>query len=261
LSWAFQILPYLEAQQVYNIRTTADISRTSVPMYFCPSRRGPTRHPIEGTYLMDYAAAVPSRSLGERPPTPDYAAPHPSMGSLGCARLEFWSSIGGAFRFESDMGSRDISQFPAYVGHMGVIVRSGWCATCPKGSQDKKFYTRISFHQITDGSSNTLVLGEKWLQPQYYEVGDWHDDRGWSDGWDPDTLRSTMCPPSRDLNVIGSTPGRDGFPYAFGSAHPEIFNVGFADASVRSLGYSIDLNVFNHLGHRSDGETVNLEAL
>jgi hypothetical protein len=144
----------------------------------------------------------------------------------------------------------------SFTGHWGVIVRSNFCAPCDSGKQITGFYTKISFNQITDGSSSTLVVGEKKLQPSLYDIGDWYDDRGWTDGWDPDTMRSTVCFPSPDSDSILTAEA-----YKFGSAHSAGFNAGFADASVRTLGYDIDIDIFNCLGHRSDGQTIDNENL
>jgi prepilin-type N-terminal cleavage/methylation domain-containing protein len=58
LSWAYQILPYREAQDVHSntkdntttgVRGTEILRSTLVPMYNCPSRRGPTRWVGAGT--------------------------------------------------------------------------------------------------------------------------------------------------------------------------------------------------------------------
>ena len=49
---------------------------------------------------------------------------------------------------------------------MGVIVRSNYCATCTPDKQIVGWYKRIGFRQITDGSSNTMVLGEKRLRSE-----------------------------------------------------------------------------------------------
>jgi len=48
--------------------------------------------------------------------------------------------------------------------------------------------------------------------------------------------------------------GLTSFGYDFGSPHPSGMNAGFADASVHSISYDIDRELFNRLGHRSDGE-------
>jgi hypothetical protein len=141
-----------------------------------------------------------------------------------------------------------------------VIVRSNYCSACSADKKSIGWYTKVSFENIEDGSSNTFVLGEKRLQPVNYLIGDWHDDRGWTDGWDPDTLRCTHCQPAPDQDIAGQ-PGASALPYSFGGAHPEMFNGGFADASVRTIRFDIDVVVFNYLCHRSDGETIDLETL
>jgi hypothetical protein len=38
-------------------------------------------------------------------------------------------------------------------------------------------------------------------------------------------------------------------------------NGGFADASVRTLRYDIDIEVFNFLGHRADDQVINEGSL
>src|SRR5436853_1181680 len=58
LGWGYQILPYLEQGAVRNITTTDQIASVSIPMYNCPSRRGPTKY--DGKfYLTDYGSAQP----------------------------------------------------------------------------------------------------------------------------------------------------------------------------------------------------------
>ena len=86
------------------------------------------------------------------------------------------------------------------------------------------------------------MLGEKRLHPNNYESGDWHDDRGWTDGWDPDTIRSTSYPPGQDTNdnAIGVGGQQLDIAFCLGSAHSGAFNSAFADASIHPLNYSID---------------------
>jgi prepilin-type N-terminal cleavage/methylation domain-containing protein len=266
MSWAFQILPYLEGQAVYNLKTNADLQATAIPMYYCPSRRPPTKSPITLAYLMDYAAAVPLRSRGELGDTGFTNAIAPlSPGSTmtrACNTEPVWSGAGGP-HFESDIekqtdpGQTTVGKMGTnYTGHQGVIVRSNFCGPCSAGKQTTGFYEKISFNKIVDGSSNTLVLSEKKLQPSLYEIGEWSDDRGWSDGWDPDTLRSTICQPRPDADTsVGAES------VSFGSTHPAGINGGFADASVRLIRYDVDLELFNRLGHRSDEEPIDLGAL
>jgi prepilin-type N-terminal cleavage/methylation domain-containing protein len=258
MSWAFQILPYLEQGALHNNGITAVVQNTPVSLYNCPSRRGPTPYdnpddnPDKGpSYLMDYAGAQPATSqsftnLASRyVPTRDYT---------NCARVDaaFWSPNG--FNFPA-----------ANAVYDGVIVRSPWArsaaaATCGPNPAPGSFLkdvpdrpTRLA--QITDGTSNTLVIGEKYVHSEYYQGGkpeggaDPSDDRGWLDGWDPDTMRCTMAAPLND-----STPKelcateKWGQSYMFGSAHAAGFNCVFADGSVHSISYDVPIDVFNSLG-------------
>jgi prepilin-type N-terminal cleavage/methylation domain-containing protein/prepilin-type processing-associated H-X9-DG protein len=275
LSWAYQVLPYLEEGAVHGLRTTQQIQETSVPQYFCPSRRGPTRHILSGAYLMDYAAAVPARSRGQWTKAggtnydANYLAMLPSgIDTAGCDKEEFWGYRGGPIHGDKFNFARPV---PAYVGFLGVIVRSDrWAFGNPNSPNSTGFYTPITFAKITDGSSNTMVIGEKWLEPVGeglvgtdvrggYLDGDWHDDRGWSDGWDPDTLRCTICKVMADRDIPPEERRLAGF--RFGSAHSSGFNVGFADASVQWLNYDIDQEIFNRMGNRMDDELINRESL
>jgi hypothetical protein len=209
---------------------------------------------------MDYAAVVPSRTRFERPATPDWLATSASHGIRGCnfsGDGEFWSTANGAFRFENDL-----KNLPAtgILEPKGVINRSSFCQPCAAGKQIMPWANRISFDDIEDGSSNTLVIGEKRMEPSLYTGGAWYDDRGWTDGWDPDTLRSTFCQPGPDQDTTGMV-GASSLPYAFGGRHTGAFMGGFADASVRPIRFDIDIEVLNYLGHRSDGQTIDQSTL
>jgi len=164
---------------------------------------------------------------------------------------------------------------------MGVIVRTDWsigaeqrsCRTVNNTADDQSFGNTppVTMAMIEDGTSNTLLIGEKRLASSRYETGDWHDDRGWSDGWDPDVARSTAYPVRQDVIVpsddkalaaaAGGSSVNRFYGFCFGSAHPGGINMSFADGSVHTINYEVDLELFNRLGHRSDGVAVSLEDL
>ncbi len=131
--------------------------------------------------------------------------------------------------------------------YYGIIIRSGLTRMTTPGS-------------IRDGLSNTLLIGEKMVLTSKYETGDWCDDRGWTDGWDPDLVRSTAYKPYMDQESP-SIPDGQNHGYHFGSAHQGGMNAVFGDGSVHMVSYSIDGNVFNHLGHGSDGSIHGASSL
>ena len=108
---------------------------------------------------------------------------------------------------------------------------------------------RVTINDVTDGLSNTLVIGEKRLNPAQYYVGCWYDDIGFTDGWDNDIVCITTLGLARD----GGTTA-----YMFGSAHPSGMNAVFGDGSVRLVSYDITPITLTQLGDRRDGSVVSL---
>jgi prepilin-type N-terminal cleavage/methylation domain-containing protein len=262
ISWAYQILPYLEEQAVHNLRTTGQLQESPVTIYNCPSRRGPTRHVTTLAFLMDYCAVVPAPSRSEIGDIAfnKYLERVSAYDDLwGCERREFW---GGPNVPRLTYVSKD-SMGTKYRGFLGTIVRSDlWVED--SGSQiTTGFYVKISVAKITDGTSKTLVISEKRLHPSLYITGAWHDDRGWSDGWDPDTLRSTICSfgPDKELVDANNATEVDVAGLRIGSAHVSGMTAGFADGSVRTLSYDVNQELLNRMAHRRDGETIDTEGL
>jgi prepilin-type N-terminal cleavage/methylation domain-containing protein len=133
---------------------------------------------------------------------------------------------------------------PQNAPYRGLIVRSG-------------FRRKSNAASATDGLSNVLAISEKWLNRNNYSVGDWHDDCGWGDGWDPDIVRYTGFRPIKD--ATSSPYGWEG--YQFGSAHPAGIMSLLGDGSVRMIGFQVDATVFNNLGNCSDGSVIPQNAL
>jgi len=101
------------------------------------------------------------------------------------------------------------------------------------------------------------MVGEKRLWANRYNTGDWHDDKGWADGWDPDTVRSTNHKVGRDL--VHGTPGAPGdrdYGHQFGSAHEAGLHAVFADGAVHRIAYDINPQIFDNMGDRRDGLSV-----
>ena len=119
----------------------------------------------------------------------------------------------------------------------------------------------INFSSITDGTSNTLLIGEKWLYVDWYDErttgdGSCIDNEGWCNGWDNDSVcfsstgRNQPLPPIQDTQ-IGPACG-----FVFGSAHAGGFQSVFCDGSVHFLQYDINIATWVNLCSRNDGQEV-----
>ncbi len=281
-SWAYQILPFIEQDNLYklsdimpvgatpatavnviplwpdssqykgypqgsyaiNVDTTAGpVRQTPVRVYNCPSKRASQLYPGVGG-MVNFI---------------DYCAVHPwSVPMTVYSDGETWSDIGSS-----------AMTWWGQDGWHGVIVprRAG----------------KIGIAQIQDGTSNTIMVGEKFIPPQFYQGG-WDTDHyglvggGWVDdrrscasGISPAGAAAVTQPgqninlsnPARDtnLNLIPTTPPNNDWRSIFmmGSAHPAGMNAVFADGSVHNVKYGIDSQVFNALGNRDDGTTLHTD--
>ena len=197
------------------------------------------------------ACAAATRDDGQGHPLGlnDYAAPlwkdstaGAGLGGTSPGCWNFWNDATG------DLVDHPYYRNTAFVrgGKAGVAFRPGRMA------------------EITDGTSMTLIMAEKFVDPSRYEpvsvpldppAGPWptlsFSDNGYYGGWDWATVRCSMYGPIQDQ------------PYAaiaywqmFGSAHPEGVNAAFADGSVRTINFTIVNSVFQLLCRKNDQRVI-----
>lgn len=105
----------------------------------------------------------------------------------------------------------------------------------------------ISFRDITDGSSNTFMIGEKGVE--YYETLSQQFRWGWH------SARSTVV----RLNkfVGGTVPGIYSDTNAnFASDHTGGGHFALGDGSVRFVSENIDFTLYKNIGDRADGNVI-----
>jgi prepilin-type N-terminal cleavage/methylation domain-containing protein len=231
-NWRYQILPYIEQDNVFNQTSDTKVRLSTLALFNCPARRPPTV--IGAVILTDYAGnSGPTWCPANEPAT--------------------WT---------------------------GVIVPSevfngGWQPVGP-----------VTITSITDGTSNTLLLGEKFVtSDNYASAQEWGDNNSWTNGNSWITTRNAIHQPRQDTRESVATkevappnaraPGINGrcgpwglgpvgsgggyYDY-WGSAHPAGFNAALADGSVRLIRYSIPLPVLQALSGRADGQTIDANA-
>jgi hypothetical protein len=135
------------------------------------------------------------------------------------------------------------------------------------------YRSEVSIAQISDGTSNTIFVAEKFMRPDQYETGDsCVDNNSLFQGNDWDTNRWVVGGRVRGSNHLNPTSadeldrtkilqrmplqdrlGDDSCQRRFGSSHPAGFYASLCDGSVQFIEYAIDEWVYYSFGSRDDG--------
>jgi prepilin-type processing-associated H-X9-DG protein len=245
--WIYNVLPFIEQGAFHDVgagRSAAEKNalwtkavETPIPVLFCPARG------------------------------PPMACPPPA-----------WMTVGGIEQF------RNVTYSPTMrLAHNDYAINCGWMRwgpyapppnlpvpnphnDSPDGMLGARLATgcraKVYMMSITDGTSNTYLIGEKYAQPEQYGTSE-DDSYGGSayGGHDFNTARYTSFlvdfttglgmawPPHRDEVGFGAC-------MAFGSAHAHSLNMAFCDGSVQPISYAIDGKVHACFGHRHDGKVI-----
>jgi prepilin-type N-terminal cleavage/methylation domain-containing protein len=215
--WVYQILPYVEQRNLYLVTTSKSgcekMVGTPLAIFNCPSRRlgGPFTDSSTFKNFGGFKVTKVARS--------DYAA---------CC---------------GDTSSDELFAGPNTLAQ-GNNPNYGW----PNTSKfNGVIYQRsqTTFPAIQRGSSNTYLIGEKYLNPNNYQNGaDPGDNECMYVGMDNDLMRTTDYAPRRD------TPGYTNS-YMFGSNHDVGLNMLHCDGSVEFVNYSIEMSVYKPMGSRN----------
>jgi prepilin-type N-terminal cleavage/methylation domain-containing protein/prepilin-type processing-associated H-X9-DG protein len=141
-------------------------------------------------------------------------------------------------------------------GRDGVIVRR------PNGQPNRSVSVRTG-KQIKDGSSKTMLAGEKCLNIGLLGQSQTDDDSGYWDGWDWDIVRWAYLAPTpdwNDPNPIRAHSGMSTRHGAFGGSHPGAFNAALVDGSVRTVDFLVDINTFKAFCSRNDGAVIDFTS-
>lgn len=225
LGWPYQILVFIEEETVWDIPDFNQMARQLISTYACPSRRSPKVLPPFGPSVgrgsMDYAG---------NGGTDDGRTVFDGRAIVPCVpeRCISWSRPGN--------------------GRDAPLTRR------PDGKDDRG--SSVKTAMITDGLSNTLLVGEKCMNIGLLEYDQTDDDAGWVEGWDWENIRWSYLQPQpdfRDSSVAVRHSGYTTEHSSFGSSHPGSFNTAFCDGSIRTVDYSIDGRTFQQMGSRDDG--------
>jgi prepilin-type N-terminal cleavage/methylation domain-containing protein/prepilin-type processing-associated H-X9-DG protein len=262
--WLYNVLPHIEQQVLHDLGLGAGVwsgpakklahgQRMAAPLsvFYCPTRRAPLAYPWTDWDLAnaDPKTVVPiaghadyAGNGGDFYTDPDNPA------------AAAWSSI------YTCAGPNNTTEVENPPGQMTSMARTTFANVAKVATGIMYCGSMVTMADVTDGASNTYLIGEKYLNPDSYFTGNDGTDNGpalqgdnadivrWS-GWRPDN----HWPPMQD------TPGNAA--WCFGSAHAAGFNMAFCDGSVQSVSYVIDLETFHLLANRKDGLPVDAKNL
>lgn len=224
--WIYNILLYVEQQPLRGLGLSADptakadgltqLTQTSFPLLLCPSR-GP-------------ALLLPTNPI---------VVPRNANWQAQVAKTDYAVNEGDYITGTHE-GPTTLQQ-----GDSGAFA---WAdTTLATGIAFQR--SQVSPAGVTDGLSNTYLLGEKYVSVTgYYDHSDSGYDQSAYSGVDLDINRWVLDPPLHDADAIEER--------RFGSAHPGGCQMVLCDGSVRTISYQIDAEVHRRLGNRMDGKPL-----
>lgn len=212
---------------------------TPMPTFYCPSRRPPAT---------SYGGAEEIRNANLPP------------GNL-FAKTDYAANGGSHFAFEEGPPLDCLTKYPNcnFGGYIKAIIAQNF-----NGVIVPRFSVKL--RQIEDGTSNTLLIAEKYVNSQFYDaeigykINSCSDNNPVFNGYDWDNVRWTKT--AQPMNGNEYTPTKDnaatdlGCSTRFGSAHDAVFYAAMCDGSVRGISYDVDRGEFQLMGMRSDGGAI-----
>jgi prepilin-type N-terminal cleavage/methylation domain-containing protein len=255
--WNYNVLPYLEQGALHDLGINEGMGGTStrraffrrvqipVATFICPSRRPAIAYPyITSAGLNVFVNVSPQPVVVGRS---DYAA---NAGECPYLPYVVNACQPGSLAAGDNLSPTAPGGWSDYPGNKvnGVVG----------------LHVMVKLGDITDGTSNTYMVGEKNLDPDYYSSGtSLGDNQAWDVGWTADNVRIVGIigsTPPPDCQPLQDTPGSDPS-INFGSAHPAGFGMAFCDGSVAFISYSIDAESHRRLGARDDGQPVDAKKI
>jgi prepilin-type N-terminal cleavage/methylation domain-containing protein/prepilin-type processing-associated H-X9-DG protein len=230
----YNTLPFMEQQTLYSTgaglgpgrpsnpkgQQLLQMIQTVIPSLNCPSRRQPMAYVVRGNrdWMRNTA----------RPPIREATWFRADYG-VNAGGLRIFYGQGPATQAQGENGN---GFNPATADANGISTQR----------------SQVKMSQITDGTSNTYMVGDKYLNPDNYNTGDDYSNDEPALGADDYDLHAWGDQlPARD------TPGLALF-WSFGGAHAPGFNVAMCDGSVRLESYQIDAGVHLRQANRLDGQ-------
>ena len=239
-TWTFSMLPFLEQNALFMVGMTgkaeacerkenSEVLETSLACFMCPTRNEFQALPLGVT---DY---LNSNFTGSQGAKSDYAA------NYGTTVMK----IGNAISYETPEDEITSPEEPT-----GVIFDA----------------SAVTIGDITDGTTNTYLIGEKFVYSDQYEQAGPGDKAsmyaGIADNDSNSNFRSAGVLETKEWFLptqdAAQTEANQGAWRGFGSAHAGSFGMAMCDGSVQRISYEIDGETSARLADRKDGHLLPL---
>lgn len=253
--WAYSILPYMEEQALFDagnrlseLETLYDFDdsnnpaenhylrlvTTVVPFFNCPTKRVAMLYPMDPIHKL----------LANNAP--------------GCSSATDCRVARGDYLVNS--GNTDAGDV---AGPTMSFSKPLYPRRLPLQRQNGISYARseVRFKDITDGASKTIMVGEKYQNPNFYETGyDHFDNQCVYSGHDSDNNGYTGDETGTPIVATALMPRRDqqgaSLPHRFGSAHVEGLHIAYCDGSVHFVEFGVSGRIWYTLGGRDDADKM-----
>lgn len=233
LTWPVLLMQYMEQQNLYRqfdlkslyANQSPNVIAQSVDVMLCPSRR-----------------SGPMLSIDERDDR--------LTGAVG----DYAGNAGTHLHHPS-------FQWALFNEEVDGVFNSGFRRDNPVSNSRlvEPIKGRYGFHNLIDGSSNTIFIGEKFVNSNDLGRSGGAGDGCIYNGDEPGTFMRlgggylTLAKSPNQEITVGLTP-------VFGSAHPDIVNFVLGDASVQTYSVNLDGDTLFQLCSRNDGTTIDSSA-
>ena len=269
--WIYNLLPFVEQGNLHAIGSDGNPAAATNPQRLA---------------VKDFVLPQPIDTINcpsRRPNIPYPLAKSEQTGGFNnslkpetCGRSDYAVNSGHMF-VEFDAGAASYGVAPSYA----------WPNEDPDllvhltGISHQRSQVKIS--QVADGTSNTYMVGEKFIPTSSYDTGfNPGDNETWCTGFNNDNYRVTGAwngtqvvplPPMQDTDtpqlptgIVGInnpapgtvSPNPDLASRYFGSAHAAGFQAAMVDGSTHIVAYDVDPFVHLNLGNREDGNITTL---
>jgi prepilin-type N-terminal cleavage/methylation domain-containing protein/prepilin-type processing-associated H-X9-DG protein len=258
--WIYNVLPYVDQQALHDMGMGLTSSTTptkndahgrrsqvALSIYYCPSRRPPLDYPYVAGYTSANSTAPSTRARSDYAGNGGDKYDDPTGVDIKVLWPTFGNSSGGP------ASAADVESPP---GQMTANARQTF-------RNFSSYDTGIFFYgsmtkpsDVGDGTSNTCMVAEKYVNPDWYSTGqDGGDNEGAMVGGNADVIRWSGCKEMGYYQPQQDTPGNNYWCY-FGSPHANNFNAAFCDGAVQAVSYMVEPETFRRMCNRNDGLVI-----